>query len=92
MHETNIKIDLKETGWGGKDWIHLAQCRDQQNALVIMVMNLWDQCSSSLSIHTCQTLVSHLANSLPLVVLNAIFKFGGFKKFSNYTYVVVLCI
>jgi hypothetical protein len=24
----NIKIDLKETGWGGMDWIDLAQDRD----------------------------------------------------------------
>jgi hypothetical protein len=25
--ENNIKIDLRETGWGGIDWIHLAQDR-----------------------------------------------------------------
>jgi hypothetical protein len=25
----NIKMDLKETGWGGMDWIDLAQDRDQ---------------------------------------------------------------
>jgi hypothetical protein len=24
----NIKIDLRETGWGGMDWIDLAQDRD----------------------------------------------------------------
>jgi hypothetical protein len=23
--EDNIKIDLREIGWGGTDWIHLAQ-------------------------------------------------------------------
>jgi hypothetical protein len=32
---------LKETGWDGVDWIHLAQDRDQLWALVDMVMSLW---------------------------------------------------
>jgi hypothetical protein len=36
----NIKIDLREIGWGGMDWIHLAQDRDQWRALVNTVMNL----------------------------------------------------
>jgi hypothetical protein len=27
--EDNIKMDLRETGWVGKDWIHLAEDRDQ---------------------------------------------------------------
>jgi hypothetical protein len=36
----NIKIDLRETGWGGMDWIDLAQDRDQWRALVNTVMNL----------------------------------------------------
>jgi hypothetical protein len=27
--EDNIKMDLKEKRWGGMDWIHLAQDRDQ---------------------------------------------------------------
>jgi hypothetical protein len=34
-------MDLRETGWGGMDWIDLAQDRDQWRALVNMVMNLW---------------------------------------------------
>jgi hypothetical protein len=38
--EDNIKMDLTEIGWGGMDWIHLAQDRDQWRALVNMVMNL----------------------------------------------------
>jgi hypothetical protein len=25
----NIKTDLKEIGWGGMEWIDLAECRDQ---------------------------------------------------------------
>jgi hypothetical protein len=32
--EDNIKIDLTKTGWGDMDWIHLAQDRDQWQALV----------------------------------------------------------
>jgi hypothetical protein len=39
--EGNIKIDLREIGWGGMDWIYLAQDKDQPRALVSMVMNLW---------------------------------------------------
>jgi hypothetical protein len=37
----NIKMDLREIGWDGMDWIALAQDRDQWRALVNMVMNLW---------------------------------------------------
>jgi hypothetical protein len=36
----NIKIDLREIGWDGMDWIYLAQDRDQWRALVNTVMNL----------------------------------------------------
>jgi hypothetical protein len=36
----NIKIDLQEGGWGGMDWIVLAQGRDRWRALVHAVMNL----------------------------------------------------
>jgi hypothetical protein len=37
----NIKMDLREIGWDGMDWIDLAQTRDQWRALVYTVMNLW---------------------------------------------------
>jgi hypothetical protein len=37
----NIKIDLREIGWDGMDWIDLAQDRNQWRALVNTVMNLW---------------------------------------------------
>jgi hypothetical protein len=37
----NIKMHFRERGWGGMDWIDLAQDRDQWRALVSTVMNLW---------------------------------------------------
>jgi hypothetical protein len=36
----NIKMDLIEIGWDGRDWIELAQDSDQWRALVNTVMNL----------------------------------------------------
>jgi hypothetical protein len=36
----NIKMDLREIGWDGIDWIDLAQGRDDSSALVNMAMNL----------------------------------------------------
>jgi hypothetical protein len=36
----NIKIDLREIGCDGVDWVDLAQDRDQWRALVNTVMNL----------------------------------------------------
>jgi hypothetical protein len=36
----NIKMDLRDIGWGGMDWIDLAQDRDQWRPLVNMVVNL----------------------------------------------------
>jgi hypothetical protein len=38
--EDNIKMDLREIGWGGMDWIDMAQDRDQWGALVNTVMIL----------------------------------------------------
>jgi hypothetical protein len=35
-----VKMDLREIGWGGIDWIHLAQSSDQWRALVNTVINL----------------------------------------------------
>jgi hypothetical protein len=39
MLEDNIKMDLRDIGWGGMDWIDLTQDKDQWRALVNMVMN-----------------------------------------------------
>jgi hypothetical protein len=36
----NIKMDLREIGWDGIDWIDLAKDRDQWRELVNTVMNL----------------------------------------------------
>jgi hypothetical protein len=36
----NFKVDLREIGWGGMDWIALAQDRNQWRAFVNTVMNL----------------------------------------------------
>jgi hypothetical protein len=36
----DIKMDLREIGWDGMDWIKLAQDGDQWRALVNMVINL----------------------------------------------------
>jgi hypothetical protein len=38
--EDGIKMDLREIGWGGVEWIHLAQGRDRWRAVVSAVMNI----------------------------------------------------
>jgi hypothetical protein len=38
--EDNIKIDIRDVGWGGMDWSNLAQDRDWWPALVNTVTNL----------------------------------------------------
>jgi hypothetical protein len=34
-------MHLGEVGWGGVDWIGLAQDKDRWRALVNAIMNLW---------------------------------------------------
>jgi hypothetical protein len=36
----NIKMNLREMGWDGRDWIALAQDRDRWRALVKAIINL----------------------------------------------------
>jgi hypothetical protein len=36
----NIKMDLREIGWDGVDWIDMVQVRDQWRAHVNTVLNL----------------------------------------------------
>jgi hypothetical protein len=36
----NIKMDIREIGWDGMDWINLAQNRDQWRALLNIIINL----------------------------------------------------
>jgi hypothetical protein len=36
----NIKMDLREIGWGIMDWIALAQNRDQWRAFMNTILNL----------------------------------------------------
>jgi hypothetical protein len=40
MWVDNIKMDLREIGWNGMDWIDLAQDRDQWRTLANAVMKL----------------------------------------------------
>jgi hypothetical protein len=39
--EDGIRMDLREIGWVGVDWIHLSQDRGQWQAVVNVVINLW---------------------------------------------------
>jgi hypothetical protein len=39
--EDNVKMDLREIGTNGTNWIQLAQDRVQWRACVNTVMNLW---------------------------------------------------
>ena len=39
--EDNIKMDLREVGCDPRDWIALAEDKDQWQAYVRAVMNLW---------------------------------------------------
>jgi hypothetical protein len=51
----NIKMDLRELGWGDMDWIDLAQNRDQWRALVNTVMNLRAPLSVGKFLSSCTT-------------------------------------
>jgi hypothetical protein len=38
---SNIKMEFREIGWSGMDWVDLAEYTDQWRALMNTVMNLW---------------------------------------------------
>jgi hypothetical protein len=40
-YTNNIKMDLREIGWDGVDWMDMVQDRDQWRTLVNTVLNLW---------------------------------------------------
>jgi uncharacterized protein YebE (UPF0316 family) len=45
--EDNIKIDLREIGWGIMDWVHLTQDRNQWRILVSTMMKYVEKFLSS---------------------------------------------
>jgi hypothetical protein len=49
----NIKIDLRRIGWGGMDWVDLAQDGDQWRALVNTVMDVWVPQNSGKFLSSC---------------------------------------
>jgi hypothetical protein len=51
----NIKMDLRETGWGGIICIDLVRDRDQQRALVNTVMNLRVPLNVGIFLSCCET-------------------------------------
>jgi hypothetical protein len=44
--EDIIRMDLREIGWGGMDWIDLAEDRDQWRALVSTARKLLSSCAT----------------------------------------------
>jgi hypothetical protein len=56
-YEDNMRKDLKDIGWEGVDWMHLAQDRDLWWALVKMVTNL---CITYKNISACGKGKRHL--------------------------------
>jgi hypothetical protein len=51
----NIKIDLRERGWDGMDWIDVAQDRDQWKALVNMALSFQVPSSVGKFLNNCTT-------------------------------------
>jgi hypothetical protein len=50
--EDGVRMDLRENGLGGVDWIRLAQDRDRWRAVVSAVMNLRVLAPRSLRVYT----------------------------------------
>jgi hypothetical protein len=49
----NIKMDLREIGWGDVDWVDMAQDRDQWRTLVNTVLNIRVQISTGKFLSGC---------------------------------------
>jgi hypothetical protein len=49
----NIKIDLREIGWDGMDWINLTEDRDHWRAHVNTEMNLWISQNAGKFLNSC---------------------------------------
>jgi hypothetical protein len=60
----NIKMDLREIGWDGMDWIDLAQSRDQWRAFVNTVMNFFTVVCILLRVLTIDSLISQSTQQL----------------------------
>jgi hypothetical protein len=56
--EHNIKMDLRETGWGDIGWVDLDQARDRRRALVDTVMDLRVPYKFGKLLNSCTTLVA----------------------------------
>ncbi|KAJ4450866.1 hypothetical protein ANN_02298 [Periplaneta americana] len=52
--EDNIKMDLREVGYDDREWINLAQDRDQWRAYVRAAVNLWVQQVTKVAQRHCQ--------------------------------------
>ncbi|KAJ4442563.1 hypothetical protein ANN_04150 [Periplaneta americana] len=59
--EDNIKMDLREVGYDGRDWINIAQDSDQRRAYVRAAMNL-RLANRETSIHVCDLMTSYDIN------------------------------
>jgi hypothetical protein len=63
-----IKMDLREIGWGGVEWIQLAQVRDHWRAVVNAVMNLRVLAPRSQLVQLMKLLIMHFS-SIPSYLL-----------------------
>ncbi|KAJ4441726.1 hypothetical protein ANN_11584 [Periplaneta americana] len=64
--ENNIKMDLREVGYDDRDWINLAQDRDQRRAYVRAAMNLRPLMAMSLAIDAQLQVLPGLPQILPV--------------------------
>ncbi|KAJ4426516.1 hypothetical protein ANN_27330, partial [Periplaneta americana] len=68
--EDNIKMDLREVGYDDRDWINLAQDRDQWRAYVRAAMNLWE-CENALTSSAASQCLNQIGALLGPSILRA---------------------